>query len=213
MPMQLTTKRVAHLERAMREGCLVRSFLSGGGLRVIRVETNDVLKDLKAYGEHPYVDDALLHAAEDFAAGGRPYEEVYGPKARRHYLTGTTTPNSELDAWVRCGNTFVATFENGEFVFVLKGYARQEIPEEILEAAYKGKKTIWGARGFTFEIKPSRMPNGEPSAIIDVQDIPHGKTRLQAYNYHVTKTGKAATFKEAMKLALVATPVEVQDNE
>ena len=49
------------IHQALRDGCRLRAFMSGGGLRVIRLEKR---KQLKAYGEFPHVEEALQHADE-----------------------------------------------------------------------------------------------------------------------------------------------------
>lgn len=105
------------LEEALRAGCRMHAFSSGGGLRVVRIERSG--KSV-AYGEHPYINEALRIAAEDYKAGGRAYQDVYG-KIEKEYLTGDPCPNSDLDMWVRKGSTFDAWFEDELFVFELKG--------------------------------------------------------------------------------------------
>src|SRR3989344_9530066 len=106
------------LGQALAEGSKIHGFLSGGGLRVVIVKSK---QKLRGYGEHPSVDEALIHANEDFLAGGRPYKEVYG-KVHTHYLTGSRDTTSPLDAWLRQGNTFDA-YRVGEnqIVVDLKG--------------------------------------------------------------------------------------------
>ena len=42
---------------------------------------------LRGYGEHPILLRALYYASEDYLAGGRPYDEVYG-KLKPHHLHG-----------------------------------------------------------------------------------------------------------------------------
>ena len=74
-----------------------------------------------AYGEHPSVEPALEHAAEDFKAGGRSYGEVYG-KLHPHYWTGSATPSSPLDEWILGGSTFDAWEDGDQLVVELKGY-------------------------------------------------------------------------------------------
>lgn len=104
------------LEQALRDGCKVHAFRSGGGLRVIRITTKD--GQLKGYGEHPQVEDALSHANEDFLAGGRPYQEVYGG-SKPNYLTGSSEPTSPLDDWLLHGHTFDAWYDGVRVFFKL----------------------------------------------------------------------------------------------
>lgn len=129
-----------NIDKALRDGCRVRGFRSGGGLRVIRVE--DAAGQLKGYGEHPNVLEALTHADEDYAAGKRPYEEVYG-KLYLHYLTGTTEVDSMLDGVLLRGGKFVAvSTQNREGIVVgLRDYKR-----------LKGRflTTVIAGRGATF---------------------------------------------------------------
>ena len=79
------------LEGALRKGNVIRAFLSGGRLRVVHIEKGRHGK-LTGYGEHPNIEDALKHAAEDFAAGQRDYKKVYGEKGLYpHYLSGSSS--------------------------------------------------------------------------------------------------------------------------
>lgn len=98
--------RIEHpgIDQALERGNRLHGFLSGGGLRVIRLELDG---ELKGYGEHPNVDEALIHASEDFSAGGRDYYEVYG-KLYPHYLTGSSEITSPLDGWLLRGRTIDA---------------------------------------------------------------------------------------------------------
>lgn len=50
---------------------------------MIRIEKQSA--KLLAYGEHPNVDEAFRILAEDYKAGGRKYDKVYG-KLEEHYL-------------------------------------------------------------------------------------------------------------------------------
>jgi hypothetical protein len=138
---------LTNIEKALREGCKVRAFLSGGGLRVIRIE--DAEHELKGYGEHPHAEEALQHADDDYAAGGREYSDVYGG-TEPHYLTGSTTTVGELDAWVRTGSTFHAVTEGDGFVFVLDGY-----DENINQITKTGHgTTLWEAQLAAFAAEP-----------------------------------------------------------
>lgn len=130
---------LTNIEKALREGCKVRAFLSGGGLRVIRIE--DAKHQLKGYGEYPHVEEALRHADDDYAAGGREYSAVYGG-SEPHYLTGSTTTTGELDAWVRTGSTFHAVAKGDGFVFILDGY--DDNVDEISKIGHGS--TLWEAQ-------------------------------------------------------------------
>jgi hypothetical protein len=104
------------LEKALTEGCTLTGFISGGGLRVIRVLNKE---KLCGYGEHPRVEEALSHANEDFLAGGRPYKEVYG-KLKPHYLTGLSKYTSELDSWMLNGGKIQAYKQGENYLVELK---------------------------------------------------------------------------------------------
>ena len=130
------------LEGALRKGNCIHAFLSGGGLRVIRIEKNSCNGKLLGYGEHPEIDEALRHVAEDFAAGGRPYHKVYGPKGKyAHYLTGSSTTTGELDAWIRQGRTFDIRSEGDQIVVELRGYEEFRT-SEAAEARARNGETI-----------------------------------------------------------------------
>jgi hypothetical protein len=198
----------AILEGALRKGHVIHAFLSGGGLRVIRVE-KERHGTLLGYGEHPSVVEALKHAAEDFVAGGRPYADVYGgPTARyAHYLTGSPSSNSELDAWLRLGNTFDARAEGPEFVVELKGMHIVKTPDETLERARanKGQPVVWRDRGYTYEsVADSR--GGVDTRVLKIVEGRSGAHG--AWHYEIAKVGRAQSLTQAFMQALSASPVE-----
>lgn len=196
------------IEKALREGCRLHAFRSGGGLRVIRLEKDGVLK---GYGEHPIVHDAIVHACEDFLAGGRPYKEVYGG-THPHYLTGVSTASDSLDGWLLKGNTFDAWREGDEVVFQLKGYAKTKRPEDIDEQLKTKSEVVWEQRGFTYRSVKSSLPNGEPCVSTEVVRLPEGATsHRDAWMYHIAKTAKSVNFWSAMEEAFKASEVEVSD--
>ena len=63
MRVRINDSTIQILENALRGDGKMHAFLSGGGLRVVRIE---VRGDLVAYGEHPVVSDALRICADDF---------------------------------------------------------------------------------------------------------------------------------------------------
>ncbi len=120
----------AAIEKALFEGVKLHSFRSGGGLRVVTLEKEG--KSV-AYGEHPYMADALMHANQDYLDGGLTYEQLYsGQNAKyRHYLTGAApTGHDELDTWISRGNVFDAYVEEEIIVCKLIGYTADYEPGE-----------------------------------------------------------------------------------
>ena len=148
----------------------------------------------------------------DFEAGGRPYKDVYG-KLHTHYLTGSTTCTSDLDLWVRRGNTFDAFTDGDEVVFVLRGFEHNETPEGYQKRALAGEVLTWEHRGYVYRISPSRFPgNREPCTSISILSKPEGeRSGGGPWMWRITKTGRAKTLVEAIRLAFEAEPVEVEE--
>jgi hypothetical protein len=194
------------LEGALRKGNCIHAFLSGGGLRVIRIEKKARNGTLVGYGEHPDVEDALKHAAEDFTAGGRPYDKVYGPKGLyAHYLTGSTSTASALDAWVRRGSTFDIHSEGDDIVVELKGHAEFHTSEADLARARRGETVLIEQRGYTYESKAG--PDGGVST--RVVKSPEGNRKgSDPWMWHTVQVGRAAKLADAIELALNAEPNE-----
>lgn len=114
--------KLSGIVTALKNGCVLHAFRSGGGLRVVRIEKEKRGGDLVGYGEHPMAADAFSHANEDYLAGGRKYEKVYG-KIHPHYLTGAVpSGNDPLDAWIYKGFELDAYYENKKIVVELTGY-------------------------------------------------------------------------------------------
>lgn len=146
------------LSEALRNGQRLHGFRSGGGLRVVSLHDGDK----QAYGEHPYIYNALDYAEEDYQAGGREYGEVYG-KIHDHYLTGAYA-NGGFDSWVCSGRGFDFLFKNGKFVFESKYSSQRRIPKEIHDRVAKTRVAErWKSEdGLLFEISPFVFPgNGE----------------------------------------------------
>ncbi len=205
------------IEQALREGCRLHTFRSGGGLRVVRIENEK--NELKGYGEHPALEEALVHANEN-CVDNLTYEQQYnGDNAKYpHYLTGSTHSSTELDAWVKAGHNFDAHFETQEgcFVVELKGYAHQHTPEEIQKRVIKtGQPEEWKdkKRGYTFLSEPFTFPgNGEAGCSTKVIGTPEGKEKSDPWMYEIVKTGFSATsLWEAISNAFIAEEVEVEN--
>lgn len=194
------------IEKALQDGCNIHAFLSGGGLRVVRIEQYGVLK---GYGEHPSIDHAIYHADDDFLAGGRDYKTVYGGE-HLHYLTGSLSTTSPLDAWVRQGRTFDAYKRDGDVVFELHGYSETDIPPEVLkEVDEMGQTVTWRSRGYTYETSGSRFPNGKACHSTRVIEWPKGRDGADPWMYKIVKTGAGKNFTEALEKAFEATEVEI----
>lgn len=216
------SKTLEILQSALAAGNVIHAFLSGGGLRVVRVEQARHGK-LTGYGEHPQVDEALRHAAEDFAAGGRPYHEVYGTFDLDHpeggkkglypmYLTGDSNPTHALDAWMCQGHTFDAYLEGSEFCFELKGLEQSTTPRDIVDRCSAGETIAWtDARGVSFECTPSRFPNGERCCSTRIVSKPDGMPDHRAWMYYSKRTGRGPTLEEAARLAFEAPMIETTD--
>ncbi len=100
-------KLFAGIDKALSDGLALRAFTSGGGLRVVRIEVPDKERrgQLRAYGEHPHIREALMLASADYLAGGGTYET--------HYLTGSQNIADTLDGWLLGGHRFSARKESG----------------------------------------------------------------------------------------------------
>ncbi len=197
------------IEKSLQDGCRIHGFLSGGGLRVVRIELDYVLK---GYGEHPSVDHALRHADEDFLAGGRGYDAVYGRKYL-HYLTGSSTATSPLDGWLLQGRTFDAYLKYRKMVVELRGYGETKTPQEVIkEADETGLPVTWKNRGYIYETSKSRFPNGEPCHSTRTIKIPRGRSGADPWSYKIVKAGTGRDFTESLESAFKASEVEVRRN-
>lgn len=186
------------ISTALQQGCKLQAFLSGGGLRVIRLEKGN---KLKGYGEHPFVNDALAYADADFLAGGRKYSDVYGKKVP-HYLTGSSTPSDVLDLWIRQGRTFDAWWEKGEFVFELQGYQDAKAPPDLYEKVERGGGVeYWENRGFRYEI--TSTGSGTSMRCLNP------RKGADCWMWRIKKIGRGKTFNDAMTNAFRADPVEI----
>lgn len=200
-----------HLDRiepALKEGGgRLHAFLSGGGLRVVRVDDGKI----DAYGEHPTLDEAFRILVDDYEAGGRPYGDVYG-KVEDHYLTGQSQPVNELDAWVRRGSTFDATYADGRFQFEMRGFGEFHTPQDTVERCTAGETIEWTTgRGVTYRCSPSRFPNGEKCCSTQAVKIPPNMAHHRVWMWRSKRTGWGNTLQEAIACALVAPSVEVDD--
>ncbi len=201
---------LSHIEDALSKGCKLRAFLSGGGLRVVRIEDKD--GELKGYGEHPYIEDALAHANIDASYGHRPYEEVYG-KELPHYLTENTSPISSLDAWVCKGNKFCITKVDGTYIFDLLSYQSFETPDNIRDLAIANSTRVeWSDRGFRYCAEPSNFLNGEQTISTSVISQTPNAKGTHPFMWQIKKTGCAPVLWDALEAAWSADPVELKES-
>lgn len=227
-PMPLE-EAIASVEKALRSGHALHTFRSGGGLQVVLIEKikgDERRGALKGYGEHPHINEALRHAGEDFAAGGRPYSEVYGtcdwdnPKKSKKglypmYLTGTHDVDNQLDQWVKQG-TLDARFRDGKIEVELRGWGEHKLPKkDIQERATHGRETIvWeDDRGCKFETSPFTFPgNGEPGCTTRQLSRPEGMKEHRVWMWRTVQTGRGDTFTDALNAAFKA-KAEVADDD
>lgn len=207
--MNMQTIRLDSIIVALQEGCHVRAFLSGGGLRVVRIEKADILK---GYGEHPYIAEALAHADEDFKKGGRPYKEVYG-KSLEHYLTGSSEASDELDAWILRGRKFEVWQEEQIVFFKLAGLAEVRTSQEIIDIVRStGQDIEWEHRGYTYKSYRSFWGTQQKSVSTKVIKKPdEERSNSDCWMYPFSKTGQGSDFWAACQNAFKAPEVEAPE--
>jgi hypothetical protein len=199
-----TKENLIKFNKALVEGCRAHGFRSGGGLRVVSLEKDG---KSKGYGEHPNIEEALVHAGEDYVAGGRRYCDVYG-RLHNQYLTGSCDASSDLDAWLLKGHSFDAWREGESIVVQLEGLRRTRTPDNVIDSVKAtGEPVRWKSRGFTYETSQSRLPNGEPSFSSRVVSGITGYN-ADAWMYPIAKTGHGRDFQEALVSAFGADEVE-----
>ena len=197
-------KAMKQIDKALREDeCKLHGFSSGGGLRVLRLETKK--EKLVGYGEHPSADEALRHLGEDYEAGCRNYSDVYG-KLYDAYWTGSTTVTSPLDAWLRRGSTIDALLQpDGTIKVELLGYCHNDLPKAVQDLVLEGRGPLtWSnSRGHHFRTTASHFPgNGEPCTITETvssEDWAIGDPTF----YRTTRTGVGDTFTAALAWAMI----------
>ncbi len=192
--------------KSLNEGCRIHGFRSGGGLRVVRIEIN---KELRGYGEHPSADEALIHASDDFLAGHRPYEEVYG-KIHPHYLTGSLDITSPLDGWLLNGHTFDAWKVGVDIAVDLRGYKNQKVPEDVHRLIESGtlESARWRSRDYLFESVIDIFPDGGSSVKTVVVSGP-SEGGADPWTYKISKAGKGSDFHAALDNAFDSDEEEV----
>jgi hypothetical protein len=195
------------IENALKGTGRLHAFLSGGGLRVVRIEKKG---KLIGYGEHPHIELALSYANKDLKKQHQPYSKIYGRK-RLHYLTGSSEPSSGLDRVILQGFTFDVWHNGAEFIVEIKGLRQAQTPDEVIQRVMKtGVSEQWDERGFVFETYRSSFPSGEPCATTRVLEYPSEKLKSSAWFYDFIKVGKASVFWTALDTAIAAKEELVQ---
>lgn len=221
-PMDMETA-IASLEKALLSGHALHTFRSGGGLQVVRIEKvngKERYGELKGYGEHPHINEALRHAGEDFAAGGRPYAEVYGtcdwvnPENSKDgiypmYLTGTHEVDGKLDQWVK-QNTVDARGRDGQIEVELRGWGEFRTDDQVLaEVRRTGKPIRIEERGFVYECGPD--PSWNNAITTRIISSPPGIKQHRAWMWRTNQVGRGATFTDALNAAFAAKSEEIND--
>lgn len=195
-----------HIDKALREGCKLHAFRSGGGLRVIRIEKGKRGGKLVGYGEHPYVDEALRLA-------DRTMRPILGRMPKKSvYLTGSSSSSGPLDEWILQGHTFDAWAEaDGTIVAkLLNSFYSDDVPETLLKKALFEGSVEWHNRGgihlvHNVSYHPKRKEHRYDYSLKEI------KRCTQNAHYSVAKTGNGKDLDEALKAALLAPQLEVDE--
>jgi hypothetical protein len=112
--------------QALREGCKLHVSLSETRLRTV-----NLLKDgkLKGYGEHPFVEGALLQASDDFLSG---HKQDFGKKKYPRFARGELKSTGLLDNWVSRGNGFDCWLEDGQVIIQFRGVVKNKDVDAVL---------------------------------------------------------------------------------
>lgn len=193
------------IEQALRNGCKLHSFRSGGGLRVFRLENAG---DLVGYGEHYNAEEAIRRCDEDYLAGGRPYEDVYG-KIYPHYLTGTTEASSNVDRWLLRGGNVDAVYENGKFKVFDEFVRHIRVPKSVIDKVLRDRKPVeWEYHNRKFVSTLSWFPNGEASTSTRCIHCPDG---LDDWSEPAIIAAEGDSFVEALAGMEKAIHAEIQE--
>lgn len=226
-----TEDAVLSIEKALRSGHALHTFRSGGGLQVARIEKVERgarRGDLKGYGEHPHINEALRHAGEDFAAGGRPYSEVYGtcnwdePKKSKEgiypmYLTGTHEADGRLDQWVKQGTFDARGTDDGQIEVELRGWGEMHTPDDIVQRVTKTgvKESFADHRGNEYECSRTYFANGKPGCTTTPTKIDPrftGKNQHRLWMWHTKQVGRGPGLIIALNVAFDAKVEESEDD-
>lgn len=199
-----TTLNFPGIAIALKQGRSFHCFSSGGGLRVVTLNKDNI--NAPGYGEHPYLNVAFQYADEDFRAGGREYSEVYG-KLHPHYYTGDSIGTCDLDKWILSGHTLDGKYEDGKFIITAKGLKRSDIPREVLEFVYANKKIcryIDTERNLKYIAMPSTTPGGSRCVTIQSENEGmDGKDYFQNKEYVYSDKTLEGALQQAEKSLIV----------
>lgn len=196
-------KNIKILEKALSEGGILKVFLSGGRLRIARIDKND--KEI-AYGEGLNISNAYNDLTEDYLAGGREYKSVYG-KLKPHYTEAQMSNDIHdlFEEFLLMGCEFFAWKEKEQYIFQIKGTLRSVIPKEIINKVLQtGKSVEWEFVGFVHRIYKNKnnFPNGDPRVSSEIIKIPEGLKWYEEKN--ICKTGEGSDLQTAIQNALNA---------
>lgn len=194
------------IDNALKDGCRLHAFCSGGGLHVVRLEKDG---NLRGYGEHLYIEDALSHCNEDVLVGTRPYDEVYGV-TKPHYITGSSNQTSPLGQWISKGNTFDAWYCEGVVTCQLKGFKQVRVPKDVEERFLNNKTPLlWENRGYHYMITNVSTSEDLCLQMNVVRSPDEKRIGSDPWMYNISKTGHGPTLFDAINEAFQATEVEV----
>jgi hypothetical protein len=189
------------IEASLKEGAKLRIFRSGGGLRVARVER---ARTLIGYGEGPVVEEALDYAAEELKARRSVNRDFL-------YLTGSSTPSSELDTHFLRGGKLKARYQGGWYFVAISCVGDDRIPEWLEARLREGETVRWcSPRGFIYVAGPCVFANGSMGSFTSCEYKP---VLRRPYDYPAQKKGMGLTLAEAIDLAMKEPPEELIDEE
>jgi len=183
----------------IKSGAKLRAFLSGGGLRVVRVEQNH---ERIGYGEHPQLSIALERLEEDISEGQIPYDVMYGERYPQ-YWTGSSNAESFLDAWLLQGSKFAIWMSANTDIFSVEmiGYVTKRVITPEVEK--KVKDTMGPVQheymGFFFESRPYEFPNGEIGVSTKILKRPEVSHIRDPFFYKEKYKAEGASIIEALE--------------
>lgn len=119
-------KTWATIEKALKEGCNLDIYSSASGVAIVALMRQG---QRVAYGQFAGMYAAIKQASEDYEAGGRDPNDVYGPgKLYPNFITGAHADQDELERWIiGKGYDFEAIWDGRDIVITMTGHF-DEIP-------------------------------------------------------------------------------------